>query len=302
MEEHKTKQQADGGFGRERAPKVKICGIRTLREADWLNTAGVDYAGFVFYEKSRHNVSMTDAVMIRRSLYPSVKSVAVTVSPTVEQLRRIEIGGFDIIQVHNELPLEVLRECRIPIWRAFNIGSCGYAGGMQAGEHGANGQTGSTQTGGHGANGQAGSTQTGECGANGQTGSTQTGEHGANGQAGSAQAGECGAAARTKRETEQAERERLEDARIEAYVLDGADFGGGRTFDWAAGGIAGELRELFREKKLVLAGGLTAENVTEGIRLFAPDIVDVSSGVECDYASGKDEEKIYQFVRKVREG
>ena len=274
MEEHKTKQQADGGFGRERAPKVKICGIRTLREADWLNTAGVDYAGFVFYEKSRHNVSMTDAVMIRRSLYPSVKSVAVTVSPTVEQLRRIEIGGFDIIQVHNELPLEVLRECRIPIWRAFNIGSCGYAGGMQAGEHGANGQT----------------------------GSTQTGEHGANGQAGSAQTGECGAAARTKRETEQAERERLEDARIEAYVLDGADFGGGRTFDWAAGGIAGELRELFREKKLVLAGGLTAENVTEGIRLFAPDIVDVSSGVECDYASGKDEEKIYQFVRKVREG
>ena len=274
MEEHKTKQQADGGFGRERAPKVKICGIRTLREADWLNTAGVDYAGFVFYEKSRHNVSMTDAVMIRRSLYPSVKSVAVTVSPTVEQLRRIEIGGFDIIQVHNELPLEVLRECRIPIWRAFNIGSCGYAGGMQTGEHGANGQN----------------------------GSTQTGEHGANGQAGSAQAGECGAAARTKRETEQAERERLEDARIEAYVLDGADFGGGRTFDWAAGGIAGELRELFREKKLVLAGGLTAENVTEGIRLFAPDIVDVSSGVECDYASGKDEEKIYQFGRKVREG
>ncbi len=130
----------------------------------------------------------------------------------------------------------------------------------------------------------------------------QTGEHGANGQAGSTQTGECGAAARTKRETEQAERERLEDARIEAYVLDGADFGGGRTFDWAAGGIAGELRELFREKKLVLAGGLTAENVTEGIRLFAPDIVDVSSGVECDYASGKDEEKIYQFVRKVREG
>ena len=52
----------------------------------------------------------------------------------------------------------------------------------------------------------------------------------------------------------------------------------------------------------MLAGGLTAENVTEGIRLFAPDIVDVSSGVECDYASGKDEEKIYQFVRKVREG
>ena len=29
-------------------PKVKICGITTMKEADWLNAAGADYAGFVF--------------------------------------------------------------------------------------------------------------------------------------------------------------------------------------------------------------------------------------------------------------
>lgn len=28
-------------------PKVKICGITTMKEADWLNAAGADYAGFV---------------------------------------------------------------------------------------------------------------------------------------------------------------------------------------------------------------------------------------------------------------
>ena len=209
------------------APKIKICGITTMKEADWLNAAGVDYAGFVFYEKSRRNISMMDAVMIKKSFYPSVKTVAVTVNPTVDQLREIEIAGFDILQVHKTLSLEVLRECKLPIWRAFNIADFSDA-------------------------------------------------------------------------AEQSEREQLEDQLIEAYVLDGVKFGSGKTFDWNSGSVE-QIRTLFGDKKLVLAGGLTPANVTEGIALFAPDIVDVSSGVEKDYGSGKDEEKIKQFVRKVRE-
>ena len=48
-----------------------------------------------------------------------------------------------------------------------------------------------------------------------------------------------------------------------------------------------------------LAGGLTEENVREAIRHVAPDIVDVSSGVEENGI--KSREKIIRFVRKVRE-
>lgn len=217
--------------------EIKICGITTLKEADWLNAAGVNYAGFVFYEKSKRNVSMMDAVMIKKSLYPSVKTVAVTVSPTVDELRQIEIAGFDIIQVHKELSLDVLRECRLPIWRAFNIASLSEAASEAAG-------------------------------------------------------GEASA-------EEREERERLEDALIEAYVLDGVAFGSGKTFDWSSSGLAEQIKQLFGNKKLVLAGGLTPDNVAEGITLFEPDIVDVSSGVEKDYGSGKDEEKIKQFVGAV---
>ncbi|MGN0343628.1 MAG: hypothetical protein ACI4EC_01555, partial [Lachnospiraceae bacterium] len=183
-------------------PKIKICGITTMKEADWLNEAGVEYAGFVFYEKSKRNVSMMDAVMIKKSLYPSVKTVAVTVSPTVDRLREIEIAGFDILQVHKTLSLEVLRECRLPIWRAFNI-----ADTQDAAE---------------------------------QTSYT------------------CGSAA------EQSEREQLEDQLIEAYVLDGVEFGSGKTFDWNSGSVE-QIKTLFGDKKLVLAGGLTPANVAEGI-------------------------------------
>lgn len=222
----------------DKTPKIKICGITTIKEADWLNEAGVDYAGFVFYEKSKRNVSMMDAIMIKKSLYPSVKTVAVTVSPTVEQLRAIEIAGFDMIQVHKDLSLDVLRECKLPIWRAFNIMNLGEAVGAADG--------------------------------------------------------------RDESPEEKKEREALEEQWIEAYVLDGIEFGSGRTFDWSQSNT-GQLRALFGEKKLVLAGGLTPDNVGEGITLFDPDIVDVSSGVEREYGSGKDEEKIKQFVRKVRE-
>lgn len=239
MEEWQMKGQIQQEqLSADKTPKIKICGITTIKEADWLNEAGVDYAGFVFYEKSKRNVSMMDAIMIKKSLYPSVKTVAVTVSPTVEQLRAIEIAGFDMIQVHKDLSLDVLRECKLPIWRAFNIMNLGEAVGAADG--------------------------------------------------------------RDESPEEKKEREALEEQWIEAYVLDGIEFGSGRTFDWSQSNT-GQLRALFGGKKLVLAGGLTPENVGEGITLFDPDIVDVSSGVEREYGSGKDEEKIKQFVRKVRE-
>ena len=69
--------------------------------------------------------------------------------------------------------------------------------------------------------------------------------------------------------------------------------GTGRTFDWSA------LDGLERTRPLVLAGGLTPENVAEAVRRVRPDVVDVSSGVES--APGiKDAGKIAAFVREVR--
>lgn len=54
--------------------------------------------------------------------------------------------------------------------------------------------------------------------------------------------------------------------------------GTGRAFDWerAADGV----RAAIGERRLVVAGGLTPENVAAAIRALRPDVVDVSSGVE----------------------
>jgi phosphoribosylanthranilate isomerase len=89
----------------------------------------------------------------------------------------------------------------------------------------------------------------------------------------------------------------------DAVVLDakvpGRLGGTGVTVPWA------ELREILAPSRnrapLVLAGGLTPENVARAVAALAPDVVDVSSGVEV--APGvKDHEKMRAFRRAALGG
>ncbi|HLJ55125.1 MAG TPA: phosphoribosylanthranilate isomerase [Chthonomonadaceae bacterium] len=71
--------------------------------------------------------------------------------------------------------------------------------------------------------------------------------------------------------------------------------GSGETFDWA---IAAEARRRF-DLPLILAGGLTPDNVGEAIRRVRPYAVDVSTGVEAE-PGRKDHAKLRAFVQAVR--
>ncbi|QDP41778.1 phosphoribosylanthranilate isomerase [Radiobacillus deserti] len=70
--------------------------------------------------------------------------------------------------------------------------------------------------------------------------------------------------------------------------------GNGETFDWS---LAKGLDHL--KGKIMLAGGLHAENVQEAITEVSPVGVDISSGVETD--GEKDPEKINRFVRAAKQ-
>jgi phosphoribosylanthranilate isomerase len=75
--------------------------------------------------------------------------------------------------------------------------------------------------------------------------------------------------------------------------------GTGKPFDWQkAVPIADELRQ--GPFKLVVAGGLTPENVAEAMGILHPWGVDVSSGVEARPGK-KDPEKVRAFIKAVRE-
>jgi phosphoribosylanthranilate isomerase len=69
--------------------------------------------------------------------------------------------------------------------------------------------------------------------------------------------------------------------------------GTGETFDWQL------ARRAHEYGRIILAGGLTPENVAQAIRVAQPQAVDVASGVEA--APGKkDPEKLRKFIAAVR--
>ena len=78
---------------------------------------------------------------------------------------------------------------------------------------------------------------------------------------------------------------------VDAHVP-GAYGGAGVLADWD------RAARLARQRPIVLAGGLTPENVGAAIRQVRPWGVDVSSGVETDGA--KDVAKIRAFIRSAR--
>ena len=88
-----------------------------------------------------------------------------------------------------------------------------------------------------------------------------------------------------------------------ALVLDahapGKQGGTGKTLDWEAIAAAEARRELDGLPPIVLAGGLTLDNVGRAIRTVRPWGVDVSSGVE-SIPGKKDHQAVADFIRAAR--
>ena len=77
---------------------------------------------------------------------------------------------------------------------------------------------------------------------------------------------------------------------VDSYVP-GVPGGTGQTFDW--NNVPDDLHQ-----PLIIAGGLTVDNVGPAIEQFRPYAVDVSSGIEADYGI-KDEAKMRAFMTEV---
>jgi len=89
----------------------------------------------------------------------------------------------------------------------------------------------------------------------------------------------------------------IPDYEVSAYLLDtyikGKKGGTGETFNWNL------AREAKKYGRIIVAGGLTPENVAQAILHVRPYAVDVGSGVESSPGK-KDHSKIKAFVENVK--
>ncbi|OON86644.1 hypothetical protein BXO88_06515 [Oribacterium sp. C9] len=93
--------------------KVKICGLRRQEDIEAVNRLKPEYIGFVFYEKSRRNVTEDEAMVLRKALDPDIISVGVFVDAEPELiLRLMRKGIISIAQLHGHESEEYIEKLK----------------------------------------------------------------------------------------------------------------------------------------------------------------------------------------------
>ena len=199
---------------------IKICGIKTLKDALAAIDAGADYVGFNFYPKSVRFIekeACAEITSVLKREHPQIKLVGVFVNLSVDDAKNIlETCSLDLAQLHGDETPEMFAQLAPRVFKAFRgipTDVTGY------------------------------------------------------------------------------ERNDAPALLVDASVK-GVYGGSGVTADWSA------AAELAKKYPLLLAGGLTPENVADAVRQVRPWGVDVASGVES--APGvKDASKMKAFVQAV---
>lgn len=113
--------------------RIKLCGLRTVKDARAANAAAPDYVGLVFAPASKRCIIAQQARQIRAALDDSIRVVGVFVDEPVDNVvANLMLGLVDVVQLHgheDEAYLARLREKiaeSIPgrateIWQAFVV-------------------------------------------------------------------------------------------------------------------------------------------------------------------------------------
>lgn len=106
--------------------KIKMCGLSRPCDIAAANAIRPEYIGFVFYPKSKRNVTPEQAAQLKKLLSPAIQAVGVFVDAASEAVSALlRQGVIDIAQLHgheDEAYLASLRQLTDkPLLQAFRI-------------------------------------------------------------------------------------------------------------------------------------------------------------------------------------
>lgn len=101
--------------------QVKICGITTMNEVQFINQQPVNYVGLVFAESVRR-LTVPQAQRLRAALRPDIAVCGVFVQRPVKEINDIVSRlDLDIAQVHRMRSRERIEQIRVPVWCGISI-------------------------------------------------------------------------------------------------------------------------------------------------------------------------------------
>ncbi len=92
--------------------KIKICGLHPIRDTQICIDLGVNYLGYVFYEKSPRNLKFEELQELKNFNKRRSSFVAVTVNPSNDFIKDMVLENFDYIQLHGSETNERLKEIK----------------------------------------------------------------------------------------------------------------------------------------------------------------------------------------------
>jgi len=293
---------------RSEPPLVKICGIRNKNEALSVAAAGADFLGLMFVQNSKRVISIQAAKEISQAIHDLRLKAPLSETSTSSELREnlpwlnahatrfslaksrpLLVGVFqdapldvilqtvsevqlDIVQLHGHEPVEFANHIPVPVIRVFHVGqSQDTVEGITRGGAHQFVLLDSLRTDGSGVSGGSG---------------------------------------------------KVVDWQLAKKVVNAGEivptaFSSTKSISVSSNGHAngetanGNAEEPAKEEvtatetvtfplPIILAGGLTTDNVASAIELVRPWAVDVSGGVENDDGSGKDMEKVATFIKNTK--
>jgi phosphoribosylanthranilate isomerase len=104
---------------------IKICGIKTLKDALAAIEAGADYLGFNFYPKSPRFIEKSvcaEITSILKREHPQVKLVGVFVNSPVYEVKNIlQTCSLDLAQLHGDETPEILEAFNGKAFKAIRL-------------------------------------------------------------------------------------------------------------------------------------------------------------------------------------